>query len=166
MNWRITTATLAALIIILAFIWPILPTGQPILSTDQVEEYLYDYDSVVGRDPIISSEYDLYLDEDNNLLYIQNSCTDAHKNDKFFLHIKPRNNNDLPDDRRRLGFDNLDFRFDNYGLQLDSKCIIKRTLPEYDILHITTGQYTEEEGTFIHHWSAEITTDDSSSQLN
>lgn len=71
---------------------------------------------------------------------------------RFFLHITPANIQDLPDDRKQHGFDNLDFDFSSFGIVTDGRCIAVRDLPLYDIQHITTGQFGKEERV----WSAEF----------
>lgn len=71
---------------------------------------------------------------------------------RFFLHVTPRDVNDLPDDRKQHGFDNLDFDFSSFGIVTDGKCIAVRDLPQYDIQHIATGQFGKEERV----WSAEF----------
>ena len=70
---------------------------------------------------------------------------------RFFLHITPVHVNDLPEDRKQHGFDNLDFHFkDNFSddsfTLVNNACIAVRYLPQYDIKQIKTGQFTPETG--------------------
>ncbi len=74
----------------------------------------------------------------------------------IFLHLIPVDVNDLPDHRKRQGFDNLDFRFDDYYLPLTERPIAVRELPSYDIASIKTGQYVPVEGGFDNIWGGEI----------
>ena len=60
----------------------------------------------------------------------------------FFLHLIPADVDDLPEERRQYGFDNLDFAF--YGLTAGGFCEATRELPDYAIATIRTGQFTGE----------------------
>ena len=64
----------------------------------------------------------------------------------FFLHILSADASDLPEYRKRHGFDNLDFDFDGRGVIFDGRCMARIALPEYDITRIRTGQYVPGEG--------------------
>ena len=74
----------------------------------------------------------------------------------IFLHLIPVDVNDLPDHRKRQGFDNLDFHFDDYKLPLIERPVAVRELPAYDIASIRTGQYVPVEGGFNNIWGEEI----------
>ena len=50
---------------------------------------------------------------------------------------------DLPEPRRRYGYDNLDFPFAWHGLVLGGECVALVPLPAYPLTAIATGQYTE-----------------------
>lgn len=65
-----------------------------------------------------------------------------HADLPFFLHVIPVDSHDLPADRRRLGFDNLDFRFKGEGTQHGERLVVLIKLPDYCISHILTGQFT------------------------
>ena len=75
---------------------------------------------------------------------------------RFFLHLYPADVNDLPDHRAQYGFDNLDFRFEDYELQLTERPVAVRELPAYDIASIKTGQFVPVEGGYKHLWEAEF----------
>ena len=77
------------------------------------------------------------------LLYARTGCTAAERDTPFFLHLTPAERGDLPEPRRRYGYDNLDFPFQWHGLVLGEECIALAPLPEYPITAIATGQYTE-----------------------
>ena len=77
------------------------------------------------------------------LLYAKTGCTAAERNTPFFLHLTPAEVGDLPEPRRRYGYDNLDFPFQWHGLALGEECIALAPLPDYPITAIATGQYTE-----------------------
>ena len=88
-------------------------------------------------------EFDVYLDE-NRLAFIKRPCAPADVEPRFFLHIIPSDENDLPADRRQHGFDNLDFDFREHGILGGQLCAAVRYLPNYDIAKIITGQATSQ----------------------
>ncbi len=73
----------------------------------------------------------------------------------FFLHLYPVDVNDLPDDRREHGFDNLDFSAAD-GLQLIERPVVVRDLPDYDVARVKTGQFALVDGVFHRFWEAEF----------
>ncbi len=87
-----------------------------------------------------SSSYEVHL-IDNSLVYARETCNQEDTAAPFFLHLVPVDERDLPDHRRRYGFDNLDFRFDSYRLVEGNGCAAMRELPGYAIAEIRTGQY-------------------------
>ena len=91
------------------------------------------------------SPYNLYI-QDNALYYAKQPCAPNDTEDRFFLHIYPEDEADLPADRRQYGFAHLDFDFREYGLLADGKCVARRELPEYPIDRIHTGQSAYSDG--------------------
>ena len=69
----------------------------------------------------------------------------------FFLHVAPADANDLGDERRRAGFDNIGFP-DGFWRAEQNRCVGEHGLPNYDIAHLRTGQFDPETGTAI--WEA------------
>ena len=110
------------------------------------------YWSITTGEPIIHSYFDIYLIE-NELIYAKEPCAPADKEALFFLHIIPEDVNDLPDDRRQHGFDNLDFDYDRFSAPVGDKCMAQRPLPDYPVAHIRTGQFTPDDGQI---WKAEF----------
>ena len=102
----------------------------------------------------VRANFDLYW-QDNRLMYVKENCSRDDTARRFFLHITPRNVNDLPPERRQHGIDNLDFWFKEYGAGSDRKCLAIAPLPEYEIDSIRTGQFGG--GDAI--WSAEVNED-------
>ena len=91
-------------------------------------------------EPAARAKFDLHP-QDGELIYFKRQCDWRDADDRFFLHIIPADINDLPDERRAHGFDNLDFWFWEqdaalYGL----RCMARVPLPEYRIAAIETGQ--------------------------
>lgn len=57
---------------------------------------------------IIASDFDVYLGR-NRLLYVKKDCRPVDTRPRFFLHVTPVNDGDLPQNRRQYGFENRDF---------------------------------------------------------
>ncbi len=113
------------------------------------------YESVASDEPVIRSDFDVYLSE-NTLTYVKEACAPADVVARFFLHLYPVDVNDLSDRRKQHGFDNLDFRFDGRGVIFDGRCMAAVALPEYDVARISTGQYVPVDGGYDHLWEGEI----------
>ena len=98
------------------------------------------YAALADRDPVVRSAYDVHIDG-RTLAYANSPCSREETAARFFLHVIPVNLDDLPDDRKRYGFDNLDFAFQNRGAQFDDKCFVGVLLPSYPIERVRTGQF-------------------------
>ena len=98
------------------------------------------YQSIVSNEPAARSEFDVYIDG-GTLHYVKEPCGDGDTAARFFLHVHPIDQNDLPEGRRQHGFENLDFDFGERGLSFGGKCLVSVDLPEYGIRRITTGQF-------------------------
>ena len=99
------------------------------------------------------SDFDIYLRE-NTVSYLKSPCSAADVQAPFFLHVVPEDVEDLPINRRRHGFDNLDFNYmGGAALTFGGMCIAQRPLPNYPIVRISTGQFTPSEGRI---WTAEL----------
>ena len=90
-------------------------------------------------EPVARNHFDLYL-QNNRLLFIRELCAPSDADAGFFIHVHPVDGGDLPRERRRHGFDNLDFRFDEGGARFDGKCAAIADLPAYPIERIRAGQ--------------------------
>ncbi len=90
---------------------------------------------------IFSSKFDIYK-IDNKLILYKEKCTSKDIHDTFFLHVTPYDNKDLPVERQKHKFDNLDFKV-NEATLLDGKCYIEKELPEYKYKSIGIGQYNK-----------------------
>ena len=114
------------------------------LKLSQPEMILHDQWETIRflkkSDPIIHSNYDIYLKE-KSLVYVKDNCSSEDKNMLFFLHVYPIQESDLPYSRKQFGFDHFDFYSEVGDLYSDGqRCIVVRHLPSYDIAKITTGQ--------------------------
>ena len=97
------------------------------------------YRSVVATEPMAREEFDVYL-IDGTLYYLEEPCYAADFVASFFAHVFPAAIEDLSDDRREYGFDNLDFVVRDRGLLFDGKCLASVELPQYDIASFRTGR--------------------------
>ena len=101
------------------------------------------YRSVTAREPAVRTVFDVWL-IGNDLIYIKEPCAPADTEPGFWLHVIPEDVNDLPGDRKQYGFDNLDFDYEDFAARslgaLDGRCVVRRPLPDYPIVHIGTGQ--------------------------
>ena len=89
---------------------------------------------------VASGEFNVYVNG-RTLVYIREPCAPADTEAWFFLHIDPDDPNDLPEERKRWGFDGRDFIFDLQATRFDEKCLTTVELPDYGIARIRTGQY-------------------------
>lgn len=110
------------------------------------------YQSIQSEKPLTRSKFDIYT-LDNQLIYIKEPCAKSDTSENFFLHIIPTNKDELPEGRQSLGFQNLDFIFEQRGTILDGRCIAAVQLPEYNIASIRTGQWIPDQGNL---WSEEL----------
>lgn len=118
-----------------------------------IDDYRADYEAAAGSDA--RSEFGVRL-VDGGLTYFKEPCGVEDTRRSWFLHVLPRNADDLPRARREHGFDNLDFFFAAYGVLFDGKCIARVPLPSYDIATIRTGQWIRGEGPI---WQEELRVD-------
>ena len=80
--------------------------------------------------------------EGAQIIYAKAGCEPHHREAGFFLHLTPANPGDLPEGRRKYGYDNLDFQFEWRGLELGDECVAIVPLPDYPVAAVATGQYT------------------------
>ena len=127
------------------------------INTDAITaEYRQVYDALTSGAygaPTVQAKYDLFI-TNGKLIYYKSWCNATDTAHKFFLHTTPDDRNDLPDERKEYGFDNLDFGFIWRGARFDGNCIAIAPLPDYPIASIRTGQYISALGQEI--WSAAI----------
>ena len=116
------------------------PTSPPPLPSWQT-----DYESIASGEPVARSDFDIYIGE-NTVIYLKSPCSAADVQAEFFLHVIPEDLEDLPADRRQYGFGGANFRYNGniVALVLGGQCIAERTLPDYPIARIRTGQFTPE----------------------
>ena len=97
--------------------------------------------------PTGASGFEVALDEDRGrVTYRMEDCGPGDVEGMFHLHVYPVDTQDLPEGRRSFGFDNLDFRFRDYGVARGGLCIAERTLPDYGVRSVQTGRYNDRSG--------------------
>ena len=117
------------------------------------EPYRAAYEAAVSGEPLARGAFDVHM-ADGALVYVKEPCEQSDTAAKFFLHIRPEQVADLPEERRESGFNNLDFDFFLRGAVFDGKCAARVPLPDYPIASVRTGQYISGVGEI---WSAEFT---------
>ena len=94
---------------------------------------------IEDTEPVIRSRFDVYY-ADNRLIYTKEQCTEEDVTPRFFLHVIPAD----PADLEKPSFNNRDFDFIpgvfRNGLD-DGRCVTIRSLPDYAIKRIRTGQF-------------------------
>ena len=88
---------------------------------------------------IIDDFFKVFL-RDDRLIFYRPGATETDIKPEFFVHVYPKNKNDLPIDLRKAGFQNLGFRFPPDQLQ-NGTAKYDLTLPEFEVARIVVGQY-------------------------
>ncbi len=109
-------------------------------SANPLQPYRDFYASFASREPIASAIFDVHI-SGRTLAYLRESCAPSDAQPRFFLHVFPIDETDLLRERRRSGFNNLDFSFEMDGARFDGKCLMTAILPNYPIARIRTGQF-------------------------
>ena len=91
-----------------------------------------------GARLLIRGRFDVWLDG-GRLLYVRDRCVGS--DERFSLHVVPADPDDLPEQRREHGFDNLDFDLSRTRLRFMPRCVAARRLPDYPVAAIRTGQF-------------------------
>ena len=131
--------------------------GIPVQLAERVDTTaLGEYLAKLGERRLVThSGIDVHLIE-NRLIYVKEQCTRDDVAARLFLHVYPVSPDDLPAHREPPGFDNLSFRFDQYGPGLGGTCVTEVSLPDYDIAAIRTGQYVKAARGYRNIWEGEI----------
>ena len=94
-------------------------------------------------EPLVQSDFQIYR-HDDALIYFKQPCAADDVRTRFILHIYPAHASHLPERALRVGFDNRDFGFTDYGIILDAEphgaCLAITPLPAYPIDRIRAGQ--------------------------
>ena len=109
---------------------------------DGATDYAVARREALAGEPLARSVYDVHL-VGRTLTYLRDGCTDEEADARFFLHVVPADEGDLPEHRREYGFDNLDFTLAARGARPDGNCVAVVGLPDYPIAAVRTGQYDD-----------------------
>ena len=92
---------------------------------------------------LFNNNYNVYLTDENRLVYVNRDCQHSNEEDTIFLlHIYPTDPNSLPTGRREAGYETSNFIWRNRYYKGDTDCVTgSPKLPAYDIARIFTGQY-------------------------
>jgi len=113
-----------------------------IAFAEEAPDYAAARREALAKVPLARSVYDVHLDG-RTLTYLRDGCTDAEAETRFFLHVIPADEGDLPEHREQYGFENLDFTLAARGARLDGNCVAVARLPDYPIASVRTGQYDD-----------------------
>ncbi len=97
-------------------------------------------EDVPPGDVVINGLFRVFLNG-NEMTYLKRPCSSKNAQTAFFLSLAPADKNELPIERRKAGFEELNFNFDRNGFRDDGSCMTTIQIPEYDIERIRTGQY-------------------------
>ena len=126
------------------------------------------YDRILARPPDIAARFDVRV-VDRGLIYARDDCAREDPDARFFLHVEPMDPADLPEDRRRHGFDNRDFIPRGWTPayprpprratreRIDGRCVVWAPLPGYPVRRLWTGQFAPDGGGGLRSlWEGEI----------
>jgi len=97
--------------------------------------------------PAMRSRFEVFVHE-NLLIYLRIPCSTRDYRNRFFLHITPFHAKDISEDLRQFGFNVYDFNSFDPGVgsaAFEGGCVVVRTLPEYEVEHVYTGQVVRDE---------------------
>ena len=109
---------------------------------DGAPDYAVARREALAGEPLARSVFDVHR-AGRALTYLRDGCTEAEATARFFLHVVPVDEDDLPEHRREHGFDNLDFTLAARGARPDGNCVAVVGLPDYPIATVRTGQYDD-----------------------
>ncbi len=127
---------------------------------DLMEFYRATYQRVASGEPAARSHFDVYLDEDA-LFHVKEPCVREDAGLTVFVEAVPEDPKDLPEGRRRYGFERLPVFFQHSGVLFEGKCMAILPLPDYPVSGIRTGQRPFRHPGWKGHrgWEAEIPVD-------
>ena len=106
------------------------------------------YREAVAGEPLLRSEFDLYLDG-RTLTYVKEACRPEDTVHPFLVRAVPAAVDDLPAWFREDGWEPLGFRFGRYGVRFDGRCLIRRRLPGYPIRALQVGRWAPGPGNML-----------------
>ena len=115
------------------------------------------WDDATSRPPDLAARFDVRI-HDGKVVYARAGCAPRDMAARFFLHVEAADPADLPEDRRRHGFDNRDFEPRAMApvwpwphprpswMRLDDRCLAAAPLPDYPVRRLRTGQFVRVDG--------------------
>ena len=115
------------------------------------------WDAATSRPPDIAAAFDVRI-RDGLATYARDGCAPEDLAPRFFLHVEPADLADLPEGRRRYGFDNRDFKplhveqiYSSPPVwpikaRFGASCLVSAPLPDYPIRRVRTGQIVRDGG--------------------
>ena len=121
-----------------------------------------EYQSILTNPPTFQSPFWNIYHTAGRLTYVKNSACPRikDKEKRFFLHVIPIHEADLPAEYRETGFQNLNFDYNSEierFLSPDLRCMAVLELPDYSIAQIETGQHDFRETQL---WTAHLDLDE------
>ena len=152
--------------------WSLAAYGSPFLELFDMDEVRAARrrtdDRILARPPDIAAYFDVRV-VDRGLIYARDDCAPEDLEPRFFLHVDPADPADLPEDRRRHGFDNRDFTPRGWTPaypppprratweRIDGRCVVRAPLPDYPARRLRTGQFAPDGGGGLRRlWEGEI----------
>lgn len=93
-------------------------------------------------DPVIRSLFNVYIYE-GQLIYVKSPCSEDDLSHRFIFHVTPLETKDLLEEHEEMGVNVLDsysYSEEFASVRLEGGCIVVRSLPEYEISKVYTGQ--------------------------
>ena len=98
------------------------------------------YRAAAAGEPLFrSAAFDLHLDG-RTLTWVMESCRPEDTRQTLLLEFVPVDPDDLPARRRERGQLGRSFRFGEYGVRFDGRCLARRTLPDFPIRALRVGR--------------------------
>ena len=103
------------------------------------------YRAAAAGEPLFrSAAFDLHLDG-RTVTWVVESCRPEDTLQTFLLEVVPADPDDLPARRRERGWLGRNFRFGEYGVRFDGRCLARRTLPDVPLRALRVGRRWRDE---------------------
>ena len=103
------------------------------------------YHAAAAGEPLFrSAAFDLHLDG-RTLTWVSASCRPEDTWQTFLLEVVPADPEDLPRIRRERGWQGRSFRFGQFGVRFDGRCLARRILPDFPVRALRVGRWLRDE---------------------
>ena len=105
------------------------------------------YRAAAAGEPLFrSAAFDLHLDG-RTLTWVSVSCRPEDTLQEFLLEVVPVDPDDIPRTRRERGWLGWAFRFGQFGVRFDGRCLARRILPDFPVRALRVGRrWRDEDG--------------------